>query len=273
MTSPKTNWEPEHSAHFDEIVHLYDRVRHEYPDEMFADIFGYINSADKIKALEIGAGTGKATFPFLKAGFSVTAVEVGAKMAEFLSGKFKDYTDFEVIISAFEDAVLEENNYDLVYAACSFHWVNPEIGVPKVRGLLKPGGVFALMRSNGAPADGDPLYEEIQAVYERHYNSFYKSAKRPVKDEYGTSAQILRRFGFGGLEGYGFKDISMKLYDVSYTHNADGYIALLETLSDHRHLPDENRNALYAGIKAAINRHGGYYKPDLTFQLYMGRKM
>jgi hypothetical protein len=65
----------------------------------------------------------------------------------------------------------------------------------------------------------------------------------------------------------------MKLYDASQTYSADEYIALLDTYSDHRTLPDDNRAALYAGIKEAIFRHGGYHKVDYVFQLYMGRKL
>jgi hypothetical protein len=64
----------------------------------------------------------------------------------------------------------------------------------------------------------------------------------------------------------------MKLYDASQTYSADEYIALIDTYSDHRGLPDENRTALYAGIREAILRHGGHHKVDYIFQLYMGRK-
>ena len=44
-------------------------------------------------------------------------------------------------------------------------------------------------------------------------------------------------------------------------------------MSDHRELPEENRAALYAGIKEAINNHGGQYSQDTIFTLYMGRKI
>ena len=62
----RTGWERERRTHFDEIVLDYDRVRPEYPAEMFEDAIAY---AGGNKALEIGAGTGKATGPFLQAGF------------------------------------------------------------------------------------------------------------------------------------------------------------------------------------------------------------
>lgn len=271
MEAAKTGWEHDKRKHFDDIVENYDKIRTGYPDKLFSDIFGFIGQGGK-NALEIGAGTGKATSPFLNAGYVVTAVEIGENMAGFLREKFREYKGFKVIVSAFEDAALEEGGYDIVYAANAFHWVNAEIGCPKAFRILKSGGVFALFRYNGVPNDGDALYEEIQAAYEKHYRSYYPSSKRPVKDVYGQPAQILHRFGFSGLKDYGFVDVEMKLYDGTRTHSADEYIALLETMSDHRHLPESNRTALHAEIKDAVLRHGGRCGEDNTFQLYMGRK-
>ena len=74
------------------------------------------------------------------------------------------------------------------------------------------------------------------------------------------------------LEQYGFGEVIMKLYEASRTYGADEYIELLDTFSDHRSLPVDNRTALYEGIKEVILRHGGYHKVDYIFQLYMGRK-
>jgi hypothetical protein len=65
----------------------------------------------------------------------------------------------------------------------------------------------------------------------------------------------------------------MKLYDAVLTYDADEYIALMDTMSDHRAMSETNRAALYAGIKEAIVRHGGRQKLSCVFQLYMGRKV
>lgn len=280
MANKITGWEAGNRTHFDEIVENYDNIRPGYPAQLFADIFKYtvaINDTKNKKALEIGAGTGKATVPFLNAGYCVTAVEIGANMAEFMRERFKDYKDFNVIVSAFEDTVLEENNYDLIYAASSFHWVNAEIGCPKALRLLKSGGTIALLRYNFniVPADGEELCEEIGAVYEQYYYSYYKQNKKSIK----ITHELLRKpskissgYGFEDLSAYGFKDVVMELYDAEQIYNADEQIALLETLSDHRHLPEKNKNTLYAGVKKAIQKHGGFHKIDFTFQLYMGRK-
>jgi len=277
MGADITGWEPEKRTHFDEIVLNYDKIRPEYPDKLFADLIAFTGSGKK-NALEIGAGTGKATAPFLQAGYGVTAVEIGANMAEFLRERFKKYKNFNVIMSAFEDVVLNENSYDLIYAASAFHWVDAKIGCPKVFRLLKSGGVFALLRYNFLATHNEFLDNEIHTVYEKYYFNYYTSKPRTNRhrrshDEFKEPAEILKNYGFEDMKSYGFYDVSLKLYDVSWAFDADEYIALLETFSDHRHLPEENRAALYAGIKEKIINNGGYFKGDDVFQLYMGRKI
>ena len=191
MEKTKTGWERENRTHFDQIVADYDKARWDYPAALFADVIKYCGPADK-KALEIGAGTGKATSPFLNAGYDITAVEMGVNMAGFLAEKFKGKTAFRVITAAFEDAALEENHYDLIYAASAFHWVNAEVGCPMAFRLLKNGGVFALFRNNAVPDDGDALYEAIQNIYDAYYYSHYRPNKRPVSISQMTCKDFLK---------------------------------------------------------------------------------
>jgi len=277
-TENKTGWERRRRTHFDSIVLNYDKARWDYPDELFADVFSYSGSGKGRNAIEIGAGTGKATTPFLDAGYAVTAVEMGANMSEFLLDKFIEYSEFRVITSTFEDARLENDSYDLVYAASAFHWVDAEIGCPKVFRLLKNGGVFALFRNNAVPVDDGELYEDIRAVYEEHYYSYYIHDDRPDKllkmteEDFRKPSEIHKGFRFESMERYGFADVSMKLYNATRTYSADEYIALLDTYSDHISLPDDNRSALYEGVKEAIEKHGGRQTLSYVYQLYIGRK-
>ncbi|MCL2528494.1 MAG: class I SAM-dependent methyltransferase [Defluviitaleaceae bacterium] len=264
-------WERERRGHFDSIVDGYDKVRPEYPAQIYTDIFKY--AATGKNAIEIGAGTGKATHLFLDGGYSVTAIEIGGNMTEFLQERFQGNSRFNAITAAFEDADLAENSYDLIYAATAFHWVDAEIGCPKALQLLKKGGAIALFRYTAMPGDGDPIYEAIQDAYQKHY---HQPAKRPqmfTKEDLTQPKWIYTSFRCKNLEEYGFKDVSMKFYDASRTFTAEEYIAMLDTFSDHISLPDNDRAALYTGIRDAIQSlGGGYYKVDYVFQLYMGRK-
>ena len=268
-------WERNKRAHFYAIVTNYDKSRWDYPDDLFECIIQYSKQSNGKKALEIGAGTGKATTPVINAGYDVTVVELGANMVEFLRYKFSENPNFYVINTTFEEASLESGVYDLVYAASAFHWVDAKIGCPKVFNILKSGGTFALFRNNTPPADGDELYEEIQICYEKYYKSFYGSAQRPTKksmEDLWKPSELYTSFRFEGMEQYGFTDITMNLFDAVHEYTSDEYIALLNTMSDHISLPADNRKALESGIRNAILRHGNRYNVNAVFQLYMGRK-
>lgn len=273
--SNQTGWERNNRIVFDEIVVSYDTMRPEYPDDLFRDVLEFANSEKGKNAIEIGAGTGKATTPFLHAGYNVTAIELGPNMASFILNKFKEHIAFSVIEAAFEDPVLEENNFDLIYAATAFHWVDAEIGCPKAFRLLTNDGTIALFRYNAVAAVGEKVYAEIQDIYERHYYNYYTSSTRPVKksrQDFLKPSEIYLSYGFENLKDYGYKDISMKFYDGAKTFTADEYLIWLDTMSDHRSLPESNRKALYEDIRETILRNGNYHKVDFIYQLYMGRK-
>ena len=256
---------------FDEVVATYDRIRPNYPAQLFSDMLNYVGAGSGKKAIEIGAGTGKATRPLLDAGYDVMAIEIGANMAEFLGKEFAQHDRFQVVCDSFEDAALTDGAYDLIYAATAFHWVDADVGCPKALRLLKDGGAIALFRYTALPADGDPLYEDIQAVYAKHYTP-YTRLEHVGKADYAKPAELKKAFGFDDLAKYGFVDVTLNTYDTVWTFSADNYLHLLDTFSDHRALKDSDREALYAGVKAAIVRHGGQISVDYVVRLYMGKK-
>lgn len=258
-------------SHFDELAALYNEIRPAYPIGLMTDILAYCNEDTRGPALEIGAGTGIATSFFLDAGFAVTAVEPGLNMAEILKARFSGKDNFSVAVSRFEDIALRDASYGLIYAATAFHWVDVEIGCPKVFRLLKHGGVFAVFRYNMVPIKSDELHQAIQEVYRKY---FIVSEKKPDKISRHSSEinETKSAFGFEGLEPYGFDHISIKTYNASQKFSTDEYLALLETFPDHASLPVSNRAALYEGIKDAIAKHGGVINVNYIFKLYMGRK-
>lgn len=273
--SKRTGWEIDNRAHFDDIVYEYERIRPEWPDAIFDDIIMYMGAGGGKRALEIGAGTGKATRHMLNRGFHVTAVEIGANMCEYIARRFAGNDDFSVIQSSFEAAELAENAYDIVYAASAFHWVDASVGCPKARALLDKGGVFALFRYNEIASLDDPVYMQISEMYKRHYCKYSGAPYRPPVErthaDLSTEAEILRGFRFKSMQDYGFGDVTMRFYDAYQTYDADGYIEFLNTLADHRNMSDSARKAFHGEIARAIRAHGDSFTQKYTFQLYMGR--
>lgn len=270
-----SGWERENRTHFDEITELYDKARPDYPDELIQDTLNYIRAENGMKALEIGAGTGKATEPFLRAGIDVSAIEIGKNMTEYLQTKFSGYYGFKAVNASFENADIENGSFDFIYAASSFHWVDAEVGCPKMMRALKNGGAVALLRYNFIPPVGKKIFDEIAKVYEKHYYSHYKDNARPrVKsaEEFASAAGIQSGYGFESLEKYGFCDVMMKFYPVMLAYSASEYINFLKTMSDLRKLPEEKNRSLYAEVYEIILSNGDKYENECMYQAYMGRK-
>lgn len=263
-------WELGRRTHFDEIIPLYDKIRPDYPEELFNDVFALCNSG---AALEIGAGTGKATAPLLIKGFTVTAVEISPNMSGYLRERFNKYKDFRVFTSTFEDAPLEDDAYELVMAASAFHWLDATLACPKVRRILRDKGLFALLRYNFM-RDGFDGEEKIHTAKRDYYYGYFNKPCPPPEPR--DAAQLLtreqnrRNFGFEAMEDYGFRDVEMRLYNKSLDYTAADYLALLETMSDYRLLPDENKKHISDAVYNTIGDESRGI--DYCFQLYTGRK-
>lgn len=81
---------------FGEVAELYDRVRPSYPDALVDDVVELAGAGNgardaPLAALEVGAGTGKATVMFAQRGVTVHALEPSAAMAAIARRKCSRY--------------------------------------------------------------------------------------------------------------------------------------------------------------------------------------
>jgi trans-aconitate methyltransferase len=124
---------------FGAVADAYERFRPGYPEALFHLVASYADGP-LLTALEIGAGTGKATRLFARHGVEVTATEPDAAMLAELQRAA--LSNVSTIPAAFED-LAPEQTYGLVYAAAALHWTRAEGRWPRVAAMLDEGGVFA----------------------------------------------------------------------------------------------------------------------------------
>jgi len=249
---------------FNEVPDEYDKWRPTYVSELYADIMAYSGLTQGSRALEVGIGTGQATLPILETNCRLTAVELGAELAEYTRKKFHDYKNFEIISAAFEDYEFAENSLDLIYSASAFHWVPENIGYQKVYKLLKPGGAFARFAVHPyKDKENEALHLAIQEVYAKYMPD---SSLGPEWGEEmaGKIADIAKK--------YGFVDIDYKLYHQKRVFDAESYAALISTYSPNRALGEERLEGFTNEIKEAINRCGGKINIYDTLDLQLARK-
>ena len=254
---------------FDTVSYEYDKFRPGYAGEVYDSIFEYVNVDHTSKVLEIGSGSGQATAPVLDRGCFFTSVEPGKNFAEILTGKFGNNERFSIVNEKFEDVVLKENTYDLVYAATSFHWIEEKAGYEKVFSILKEGGAFARFRNHPFVSKEDPLLaERTDDIYDEYYNKYY-NIKRTPRTEY--SVNQAKELAFVA-EKYGFSDIKYHLFHRKRVFTSDEYISLLGTYSDHIAIREDIRHEFFAKIKDAIDDSGGMITISDTIDLQLARK-
>ena len=250
---------------FNEDERNYDAARPGYPDALFAEIFSYLRApAQGLRALEVGIGTGQATKPFLDAGCAVTAVELGDRLAAFAAEKYRAYPNFTVLCGDFlrvPDA--SDGLFDLLYAATAFHWLPKPEGYLRAGRLLRSGGVVALFWNHPyvRRAD-DPTNRAASDVYDRLRPD---GRERPEFSEEMT-APILAE-----LREAGFADAHAKLFRRVRTLNAEQYLALLNTYSDHRALDAALKTRFEQEMREAVSRGGGSIRIYDTVDLYLAR--
>jgi SAM-dependent methyltransferase len=164
----KTIDEIEGRALFGNDPHNYNEIRPAYPRQLYE----FLQTTGALRAnaatLEIGAGNGLATRRLLELGANpLTIIEPDPRFAPLLDSIARAHSGAEIRIiqTAFEDAELPRDHYDLVAAATSFHWIQPAVGLTKVAAVLKPGGYAALWwHVFGDDERADPFHEATRTI-------------------------------------------------------------------------------------------------------------
>ena len=121
---------------FGSVADDYDRYRPRYPQALIARLV----TAPGPTVLDVGAGTGILSAQLASAGADVLAVEPDEQMAARCLAK-----GIPVECSTFEDWESRDRTFDLVTFGQSFHWVDPDVALPKLASLVTAGGRLALM--------------------------------------------------------------------------------------------------------------------------------
>ncbi len=153
---------------FDRSAAVYAAVRPNYPAEAIAELISRCALGPASRVLEIGCGTGQATWDVATSGCTMRCLEPGPELARIARQNLTSCPNVEIVVSTFEEADEEPGSYDAVVSATAFHWVDPALGYPKAARLLRPDGALALL-SNVHVGGGtqDQLSRDVQALHRR----------------------------------------------------------------------------------------------------------
>lgn len=166
-----------YETHFEEMATTYATARPPYPQELYMELerAGVIGPA--LRVLEIGAGAGLGTRELVAAGCDVVAIEPGTHLAHLLSTQFPGV---QVLCTTLEGSTLEDTSFDSVAAATSMHWVDLDLGLPKVHAALRPGGHLAVWRHVfGNPAHPTDFRDRVARIVAARGPAFAKRPEEP----------------------------------------------------------------------------------------------
>lgn len=179
---------------FDEVAAVYDVGRPRFGAALVSRLASQAGLHAGDHVLEIGAGTGQLTGALLEQGLRVTACEPGTRLAAMLRANFPADAGLLVETSIFED-IAEDQAFSAIFSANAFHWVDPSVGLPKVRRMLLPGAPLVVTWNYPLLADA-----ELQVRLNREvFNDSLESFRR---DPVGYEAQV-EALGAGGREELG----------------------------------------------------------------------
>ncbi|MDX1889595.1 class I SAM-dependent methyltransferase [Mycolicibacterium sp. 050158] len=216
------------ASSFGSQAESYDAHRPRYPDAMIDDLLA--GGARSI--LDVGAGTGIASRQFVERGATVLAVEPDARMAAVAQRAGVD-----VEVDTFEQWAPNGRVFDAVVFAASFHWVDPAVALPKIRGLLRGGGHLALLWNRLAPSG--TTSEDLKGIYAGYWDV-------GTVDPHGHLTDLIRTLTAGGY------DVEARSYPQTRHYTRQGWIDFAFTHSNYLTLNADQAATLRAELAERI---------------------
>jgi SAM-dependent methyltransferase len=222
----------ERANSFGGAAHNYDTHRPRYPDQLIDDVL----APGVRRVLEAGAGTGIASMQFIERGAELLAVEPDTRMAAVAQAK-----GIPVEIATFEQWEPAGRRFDRVVFAASFHWVDPAVALPKVRGILDDGGQLALIWNRLRPTR--PTRAEFESIY-RDYMNVERRSTDGSPDEI---VDLLTAAGF---------TVTQRRYPHDLHYSAQQWVDIAFTFSHQLILPADKASELRARLIERIGSAG-----------------
>lgn len=235
---------------YSEAATAYNRVRPRYSQELINRVVELAQLQKDASILELGCGPGTATTSFAQLGFSMVCLEPSQDTYQLARQNCAAYPDVEIKNSTFEEWELENNKFNAVLAATSFHWISPDMGFQKAAEALKENG-FLILLWNTALQPSHEIYQVLNEVYQAQAPSLARYEQRETQEE------ELRIFGQTAINSGRFKNLVSQQFVCKITYSIDDYMTLLSTYSPYIALDQNKRNILFVSLREVLVKNCG----------------
>jgi SAM-dependent methyltransferase len=243
----------------------YHAARPAYPDWVFDVLRERCGLAPNTVTFEIGAGTGTATRRLLDLGAKpLVAVEPDDRLADFLRETIQDEA-LIVVAATFEEAVLQEDSFDLGLSATAFHWLTEDVALTKVARLLRQGGWWAMVWNVfGDSHRPDPFHEATKELLKGPLSPSEGDGKKPFALDAEARVAALERT-------HAFDSVDHRTSAWSLVLDAEQTVALYATYSNINIRPD--RDVVLTELhRVARDEFRGCVTRNMVTSLYVARR-
>jgi SAM-dependent methyltransferase len=242
---------------FNAIAADYDRSRPAYPDELISRACELAGLHDGDRVLDLGCGTGQLTSSLVARGLDVTAIEPGEHLIALAQRNLGGAAPVHFVHARFEDALIPAHHFRAVFAAASFHWIDPAVSWEGVARALEPGGTLALIQYCGL--DEERSRDDQQAMMSMVERNAPEAAATwpPVRGLADITDGVGQRRAnvsdaWGWLGGYSltrseagdlFCDVQVSAVPMLQEQSGEELYALLCTASFHQRLAPARQQA------------------------------
>jgi SAM-dependent methyltransferase len=192
----------------------YDRFRVPYPRPLIEDLARRAGASGTGRLLDLACGTGQLAFALSGYFAEVWAVDQEPGMIEVAAQKKRaaGLGTMRLLAASAEDLAAPDGGFDLVVIGNAFHRLPRDTVAANVFRWLRPGGLLALVWSQGPWDGGRPWQRAMAAAAYRWQERAAATGRVPA----GYEADRKRRPDLAVLRGAGFEPAGYHEFLVTY---------------------------------------------------------
>lgn len=164
---------------FGKTASEYAKYRDIYPKELYDRLFALGVGRAGTNWLDLGTGTGVIPRGLAKHGANIIATDISSEQIEHAKCLSENFNNITYIALPAEEIDYPENSFDVITACQCFWYFDPDIIVPKIKRMLKPGGLF--LKVYMSYLKEDPIASQSHALVKK-LNSNWSAGSPAILD-------------------------------------------------------------------------------------------